>query len=569
MHYGVFGLGNKQYEHFNAVGKRLHSALATLGANALVERGDGDDDDCIDDDFDKWTQALFEALDGKPELLGGATAQAGGAAAAEAAVPPAYAHDLLPAAAKLAAPFGAAGGGTSAHDVLVDATVTEVRELHTPQSDRSCVHVEIDVSQARPAPFGAAATLSTSLSSALGGGGGSGAVPRTPRTPLAGGTRYGTGDHVAVHALNTDKAVAEAARLLGLPLDQVFTLRRPAAGDPGASAAAAQLPEPFPTPSTLRSALQHFADLHASPHREALLALASVAADAGEAARLRRLASREGHGEYVEYVTKARRSLLEVMADHPSARPPLGLFFGSVAPRLQPRYYSISSSALASPLAVSVTAAVVRDTMPATGRVHEGVATTWLARAVPGQTKAAVWLRRSGFRLPADPQAPVVMIGPGTGLAPFRAFIRERAEILRTGAGDGKPPPAALGPAVLFFGCRRADHDFIYEQELREAAARGPGGPLSALHVAFSRAPGAKAKEYVQHLMEREGQGLWALLQQPNCHVYVCGDAKAMAKDVHRALCSVAQKHGKMGTAQAEAFVKGMADGGRYQKDVW
>jgi NADPH-ferrihemoprotein reductase len=529
-----------------------------LGASALVSRGDGDDDDCIDDDFDKWTQELFEALDGKPELLGGATGANG--SATEAAVPPAYIQDLLPAAAKLAAPFGCAGGGTSAHDVLVDATVTEVRELHTPQSDRSCVHVEIDVSQARPAPFG---TLTTASSAGANG------APRTPRTPLAGGTRYGTGDHVAVHALNSDKAVAEAARLLGLPLDQVFTLRRPTPGEDGATAAAADLPEPFPTPTTLRSALQHFADLHSSPHRDALLALASVATNADEAARLRRLASREGHDEYADYVTKAKRSLLEVLADHPSAKPPLGLFFGSVAPRLQPRYYSISSSALASPLSVSVTAAVVRERMPVTGREHEGVATTWLARAVPGETKAAVWLRRSNFRLPTDPQAPIIMVGPGTGLAPFRAFIRERAEILRTGSGDGKPAPASLGPAVLFFGCRRADHDFIYEQELREAASRGPGGPLSALHVAFSRAPGSKSKEYVQHLMEREGKQLWLLLQQPHCHAYVCGDAKAMAKDVHRALVGVAQKHGKMGTAQAEAFIKGMADGGRYQKDVW
>jgi NADPH-ferrihemoprotein reductase len=588
VHFGVFGLGNKQYEHFNAVGKRLHSALATLGASALLRRGDGDDDDCIDDDFDKWTSELFDALDKKPDLLGGAKA-----ASAALQAPAAYTAEVLAEApAKLAAPFGFVGGGTSAHDVLVDAQVTEVRELHTPQSDRSCVHVEIDISQARPAPFNVA---SAAASNAVGNNGngaggplagvgsGSGPAPRTPRTPLAGGTRYGTGDHLALHALNSDSAVSEAARLLGLPLDTVFKLRRPAAGEQGATAAACELPDPFPTPTTLRSALQHFADLHSSPHRDALLALASVATNSDEASRLRRLASREGHDEYAEYVTKAKRSLLEVLADHPSAcgaALPLGLFFGSVAPRLQPRYYSISSSALHSPLTVSVTAAVVREKMPVTGRMHEGVATSWLARCVAGQTKAAVWLRRSSFRLPADPQAPVVMIGPGTGLAPFRGFIQERAEILRTGTangngahngnGDGAPVPAALGPAVLFFGCRRADHDFIYEQELREAASRGPGGPLSALHVAFSRTPGSKQKQYVQHLMEREAGGLWSqYLSRPDCHVYVCGDAKSMAKDVHRALVAVAAKEGKMGTAQAEAFVKAMADGGRYQKDVW
>lgn len=579
VNFGVFGLGNKQYEHFNAVGKRLHSALSTLGASALVPRGDGDDDDCIDDDFDRWTSSLFGALDGKPALLGGAAALAGSGASALQAAPPAYAFEVLPAAAagagaapprKLAAPFGAAGVGTSVHDVLVSALVTESRELHTPASGRSCVHVEIDVSAARPPPPGR-------LSSAGGPNGGGAFSPRVmPRTPLAGGARYATGDHVAVLAHNSDAAVAQAAELLGLPLDTVFTLRRPSPGEAGATAAAAELPDPFPTPATLEGALRHFADLHASPHREALSALASVASSAEEAARLRRLASREAHEEYSDYVTKARRSLLEVLADHPSCSGGLGLglFFGSVAPRLQPRYYSISSSSLRSPTTVSVTAAVVRDVMPATGRVHEGVATTCLARAVPGETRASVFLRRSNFKLPADPQAPLLMIGPGTGLAPFRAFIQERAEILRTGgAADGRAPPSALGPAVLFFGCRRADHDYIYEQELREAASRGLGGPLSALHVAFSREPAAAkaggGKQYVQHLMEREGAGLWPLMQAADCHVYVCGDAKAMAKDVHRALVAVAQRHGKMGTAQAEAYIKAMADGGRYQKDVW
>lgn len=242
------------------------------------------------------------------------------------------------------------------------------------------------------------------------------------------------------------------------------------------------------------------------------------------------------------------------MADFPSAKPSIGLFFGSIAPRLQPRFYSISSSSSKHPRSIHVTCAVVRDVLP-TGRMHEGVASTWLAKAKPGQT-VAMFVRHSHFRLPADPAAPVIMVGPGTGLAPFRGFLQEREQLL----ADKK----VLGPAELFFGCRSRAQDFIYEAELRGAEE---AGALSRLHVAYSRE--GPAKVYVQHLMEQQGAALWQLLQQPSCHVYVCGDAKHMAKDVHRALVAIAAKHGRMSGTAAEGWVKALSDSNRYLKDVW
>jgi NADPH-ferrihemoprotein reductase len=123
---------------------------------------------------------------------------------------------------------------------------------------------------------------------------------------------------------------------------------------------------------------------------------------------------------------------------------------------------------------------------------------------------------------------------------------------------------AEVGPAVLFFGCRNRAHDYIYEAEL-EAGVES--GALSQLHVAFSRA--GPVKDYVQHHIEANGAAVWELLQQPGACVYVCGDAKNMAKDVHRALVSVAQSQGSMSSSQAEAWVKRLGDSGRYHKDVW
>jgi NADPH-ferrihemoprotein reductase len=245
---------------------------------------------------------------------------------------------------------------------------------------------------------------------------------------------------------------------------------------------------------------------------------------------------------------------MQVMADFPSAIPPLGLFFGSVALRLAPRYYSISSGAGAHPTSLHITCAVVREVLP-TGRVHDGVASSYLARMHPGD-KLPLFVRRSTFKLPADRSAPLVMVGPGTGLAPFRGFLQER----RAAAASG----AALGPALLFFGCRRADQDYIYRPELEDAAA---DGLLTGLHVAFSRA--GPTKDYVQHHLAVKGADVWKLLQAPGAALYVCGDAKHMAKDVHRALVALVQQHGKMSGTQAEGWVKRLADSGRYMKDVW
>eukprot|EP00878_Enallax_costatus_P015602 GHUV01016342.1.p1 GENE.GHUV01016342.1~~GHUV01016342.1.p1 ORF type:complete len:387 (+),score=77.38 GHUV01016342.1:189-1349(+) len=178
VQFGVFGLGNKQYEHFNAVGKKLYQAMQSLGARPVCRRGDGDDDDSIEDDFEKWCTELLAALDDQPQLLG-APAESG-----TEQVMATYRVEVL-SDAQEAPPFPD-GFGQSAHDPYW-ATVTEVRELHTAASERSCVHVEIDISNNRQ-------------------------------------LRYETGDHVGIHARNEDSVVSAVAAALGLPLETVFVL---------------------------------------------------------------------------------------------------------------------------------------------------------------------------------------------------------------------------------------------------------------------------------------------------------------------------------------------------------
>jgi sulfite reductase (NADPH) flavoprotein alpha-component len=217
--------------------------------------------------------------------------------------------------------------------------------------------------------------------------------------------------------------------------------------------------------------------------------------------------------------------------------------------RLAPRLYSLASSPLAHPGEAHFTASVVD--YEAYGRHRMGVATGWMAQRLPEGALIQVHVQPApAFRL-APPEVDVVMIGPGTGIAPFRAFLQERS--VRRGRGR----------SWLFFGSRHEAQDALYADEL---AAFRADGVLSRLDLAWSR--DQPEKVYVQDRMLAAGAELWAWLQG-GAHIYVCGDASRMAPDVHRALQQIAAAHGGMDAEAAKAWVKGLAQAGRYQRDVY
>jgi len=166
-----------------------------------------------------------------------------------------------------------------------------------------------------------------------------------------------------------------------------------------------------------------------------------------------------------------------------------------------------------------------------------------------------VFVRKSQFRLPTRPLTPVIMIGPGTGIAPFRGFIQERAFF----ANEGKP----VGETILYFGCRKQAEDFIYQEELDEYVAKG----ILKIHVAFSR--DSDKKVYVQHLLIERAKEVWKLIGQENAHLYVCGDAKNMARDVHDVIEKIVREEGGMSESDGSAYVKRMEAQKRYSADVW
>ncbi|KUO14959.1 bifunctional nitrate reductase/sulfite reductase flavoprotein subunit alpha [Streptomyces dysideae] len=242
------------------------------------------------------------------------------------------------------------------------------------------------------------------------------------------------------------------------------------------------------------------------------------------------------------------RQAVDVLAEHP-VRASAGEW-AEVLKRLQPRLYSISSSPLVDPHRVSLTVSVVRyENLH--GRPRGGVCSPFLADAEP-DTEVPVFVQRSPhFRPPADASTPMVMVGPGTGVAPFVGFLEERR---------------ALGheaPNWLFFGEQHRATDFYYEDELTALLGEGT---LDRLDTAFSR--DQRNKVYVQDRMREHGPELWRWLQD-GAHFYVCGDASRMAKDVDRALRDIAVAHGGLAEASASAWVKQLAAAKRYVRDVY
>lgn len=239
--------------------------------------------------------------------------------------------------------------------------------------------------------------------------------------------------------------------------------------------------------------------------------------------------------------------VVDFLTEHPSAKFAPQEFV-SLLSKLQPRLYSISSSLKAHPDTVHFTIDVIR--YESHGRKRQGVCSSFIADRAD-DVPVPVYPSSSKFRLPEDPQTPIIMVGPGTGVAPFRAFLQERRAI------DAK------GKAWLFFGSQRESCDYFYKDEFDQLQQEGY---LTKMQCAFSRDQAQKV--YVQHRMQENAAELWRWIDE-GAHFFVCGDAKRMAKDVDATLRQIVEKEGGKSTEEAAEYIEKMKTEKRYKRDVY
>lgn len=341
---------------------------------------------------------------------------------------------------------------------------------------------------------------------------------------LAGsGLVYEVGDSLGVFPTNNPALVEEILGVLGFSGEE-------------------QVPDTAGNPVTIREALTRF---YVITEKDKKL-LAAIAEKDPTASHFLPMVTPEGRAELEAYVWG--REVIDPLLAHPAAKFTPEEFVKCLR-KLQPRLYSIASSQKAQPTEVHLTVAAVR--YESHGRKREGVCSTFLADRT-GDAHVPVFVHTAKhFRVPEDLSTSVIMVGPGTGIAPFMAFLQERKA---TGA---------TGKNWLFFGDQKAATDFLYREELE---AWQNEGVLHKLSTAFSRDQAEKI--YVQHRMLEAAGELYSWLEQ-GAYFYICGDASRMAKDVDTALHQVVEKAGGKSAEEAAAYVEELKKSKRYRKDVY
>jgi cytochrome P450/NADPH-cytochrome P450 reductase len=497
LNYAVFGCGNSDWAAtYQSIPRLIDEQLAAHGGRSVYARGEGDARSDLNGDFENWFARLAPA----------ATKQFGldtgfGRSADDA---PLYRIEPV---APSAVNSIVALGGVSPMKLLVNTELQNKAGANA--STRSTRHIEVQL------PPGAA---------------------------------YRVGDHLSVVPRNDPALVDAVARRFGfLPADQIrlqVAEGRRAQLPVGDAVSVGRLLTDFVELQQVatRKQIQMMAENTRCPVTKPKL-LAFVGDDAASAER------------YRSDILGKRRSVFDLLEEHPACELPFHAYLEMLS-LLAPRYYSISSSPSSpDPSRCSVTVAVVEGPANSGRGVYKGICSNYLAGRRAGETiHATVRETKAGFRLPDDGSVPIIMIGPGTGLAPFRGFLQERAA--------RKAKGAALGPAMLFFGCRHPDQDFIYADELKAFAADG----IAELHTAFSRAEGPKT--YVQHLVAAQKDRVWNLIEQ-GAIVYVCGDGSRMEPDVKAALVAIYREHSGADAEAGSHWIEDLGTRNRYVLDVW
>nr|XP_041575592.1 NADPH-dependent diflavin oxidoreductase 1 isoform X2 [Taeniopygia guttata] len=501
LDYAVLGLGDSSYPKFNFIAKKLHKRLLQLGGSPLLPVALGDDQHDLGPDavVDPWLVALWDKILALYPLPPGLEI-----ISPDVRLPPKYTlhylpedsphpeSDLLQPAAPQAAPC-------ELHPFA--ARVVSNQRVTAPSHFQDVRLIEFDIAGS--------------------------------------GITFRAGDVAMIQPQNCPEDVQQFCQLLRLEPHRRFVLEPT---EPGTS-----LPPLLPQPCSIQYLVTHYLDISCVPRRSFFELLAYFSTNELEREKLQEFSSAQGQEELYSYCNRPRRTTLEVLWDFPHATCAIPAdYLLDLIPRIRPRAFSIASSML-----MQILVAVVRY-KTRLSKPRRGLCSTWLASLNPeqGDVRVPLWVKTGGMKFPADPATPVIMIGPGTGVAPFRAAIQERVALGCRGN-------------CLFFGCRHQSKDFYCQTEWEELVTKG----FLTLFTAFSR--DQEEKVYVQHRIRENGKLVWELLSSENAHVYLAGNAKQMPAAVAEALQSVLQLEGGLSPSEAEEHLTALERSRRFQSETW
>ncbi|KAJ1961999.1 NAPDH-dependent diflavin reductase [Dipsacomyces acuminosporus] len=499
VEFAVFGLGDSSYQKFNFPAKRLFRRLQQLGASPMLPRGDGDDQHYlgVDGTLDPWLSSLWAALQERfpntepiiPDTVTPEPTFDVEFAARHPDTPPA-----------VQGPPSADGGYPA--KLVVSERITAEDHFQDVR------HFQFE----------------------LQGPEDSSSLPT-----------WSPGDCAVFRPSNLDKDVAVFLEAMGWLEDA----DKPVSVCPRDPASA---PPWLPLCTTLRWLFTFYFDIKSVPRRSFFEMLCYFSQDQDQKEKLQEFSAAEGQDDLHAYCMRPKRTILEVLEDFSKSRIPLGYIF-DVFPVIAERSFSISSAAAVTPRTVDLTVAIVNyRTMMHLPRV--GVCTQWLVHLPVGQT-VPLRFAKGTMKLPSDTSTPIIMVGPGTGIAAFMSFIRQRIS-------DGATAN------YLIFGCRNKDKDFYYRSQLESWQRDGS----MHLYCAFSR-DHEGAKDYVQNRICDNSALIWKLIHEQGAFVYVSGNANRMPDDVRQAFVDAVAENANVGDADANDYVRAMIKAGQYQEECW
>lgn len=520
LRFSVFGLGSRAYPHFCAFGHAVDTRLEELGGERILEIGEGDELCGQEDSFRAWAKAVFKAacdtfcVGDDTDLNIHDFFKAKGS----------WQRSMYRMSIQASSPDLITGLSQVHRRKVYEVTLISKENLQSEKSSRSTILIK----------------LNTDGQNEL---------------------RYSPGDHLGVFPCNREELVQALLERVEDPPPandtvQVETMDKDSNLRLGTGRKATWVADTRIPPCTLRQALTNYLDITTPPTPQLLQLLSILCEDPEERQRLETLS--QDSRQYEEWKWYRCPTLVEVLEEFPSISVPSSLLLTQL-PLLQPRYYSISSSLEAYPDQIHLTVAVVSyHTQENKGPLHYGVCSTWLDHLTPGAPLPCFVRGAPTFQLPSDIAAPCILVGPGTGIAPFRGFWQQRLY-------DIEDKGLIPGEMTLVFGSRCAELDHIYKEETYDAQKRGA---LAQIYTAFSRQPDCP-KTYVQDILRTQlACHVYEVLRHRNGHMYICGDV-TMATDVLQTVQLILVSQGDMSIVEAGDYIGELRDQNRYHEDIF